>query len=244
MEEYEGTVHDALHLLGVGHEVGRDVAAVELHAFNHFYGGFGALGFVDGDDAFALYFLHGFGDESADGVVVVCRYACHVLNLLEVVAYFLRLCADAFYHGGYGLVDAALEVHGVGTCGDVLETYADDGLCEHGSGGCAVACVVAGLGCHFLDELGAHVLKSVLEFNLAGNCHAVLGDVGSAELAADDDVAAFRTEGYLDSVGEGVDTFLELVAGFDIEFYFFCHDCMRYNVEEIIRLQRELRSDA
>ena len=36
-----------LHLLSVGDEVRRDVAAVELHAFDHFERGLGGLGFLD-----------------------------------------------------------------------------------------------------------------------------------------------------------------------------------------------------
>ena len=61
----------ALHLLCIGHEIGRDIAAVELHAFNGVDGGLGALGLVDGDDTLFLYGLHRFGDQSADSLVVV-----------------------------------------------------------------------------------------------------------------------------------------------------------------------------
>ena len=38
-----------LHALGVGHEVGREVAAVELHALDHVERGLHALGLFDGD---------------------------------------------------------------------------------------------------------------------------------------------------------------------------------------------------
>jgi hypothetical protein len=47
----------------VGDEVGRQVAAVELHAFDDFQFGFGGLGFLDGDHAFIADLLHGFGDQ-------------------------------------------------------------------------------------------------------------------------------------------------------------------------------------
>ncbi len=56
MEQDEGAVHHAPHLLGIGNEVGRDVAAVELHAFYHLDCGFGAFGFVDGDYTFFFTF--------------------------------------------------------------------------------------------------------------------------------------------------------------------------------------------
>ncbi len=145
VEKDEGVVVDALHLLGVGDEVGRDETAVELHAFYNLYVGLGAFGLLDRDDAFFLHFLHGLGDEAADGLVVVGRDTGHVFDFLEVVADFLAHFADTCHNLSHGFVDTAFEVHGVGTGGNVLEADCHDSLCEHGGGGCAVACVVAGL---------------------------------------------------------------------------------------------------
>ena len=62
---------DALHALGVGDEVGGEVAAVELHAFDHFERGLHRAGFLDGDDAVLADLLHGLGDDAADLLVVV-----------------------------------------------------------------------------------------------------------------------------------------------------------------------------
>ena len=60
------------HLLGIGDEVGRDIAAVELHAFDDFELGVEALGFFDRDDAFIADLRHRFGDHLADGR---CRHS-------------------------------------------------------------------------------------------------------------------------------------------------------------------------
>ena len=96
----------------------------------------------------------------------------------------------------------------------------DDSLGEHSRCCCTVACVVAGLGCNFAYELRAHVAEGFVKFYFAGYSHAVLGDVGSAELLADDYVATLGAESYLYCVGKSVDTFFELVASFNIEFLF------------------------
>ena len=48
------------------------------------------------------------------------------------------------------LFDAALQRHGVGAGGDVLETFVYDGLREHGGGGGAVAGDIVGLARSFL----------------------------------------------------------------------------------------------
>jgi hypothetical protein len=76
------------HLVGVGHEVGRQVAAVELHAFDDFEFGFSGLGFLDGDDAFVADLLHGFGNHLADflsplaEIVPTCSTSDEVLIFL------------------------------------------------------------------------------------------------------------------------------------------------------------------
>jgi hypothetical protein len=51
----------------------------------------------------------------------------------------------------------------------------------------------------------AHVLEAVLELDLLGDGHAVLGDRGGAEALLDDDVAALGAERHLDGVRERVD---------------------------------------
>src|SRR5205085_7428898 len=51
-----------LHLLRVGDEVWREIAAVELHALDDVELELEALGFLDGDDAFLADLLHRLGD--------------------------------------------------------------------------------------------------------------------------------------------------------------------------------------
>ena len=71
MEEDLGVLEHRLHALGVGDEVGREVAAVELHALDHLEGGLEAAGLLDGDHAVLADLLHRLGDDAADLVVVV-----------------------------------------------------------------------------------------------------------------------------------------------------------------------------
>src|SRR5258706_11265455 len=67
LDEDVRLVQLADHLVGIGDEIGRDVAAVELHAFDDFQLGLEALGLFHRDDAFIADFRHGFGDHLADG---------------------------------------------------------------------------------------------------------------------------------------------------------------------------------
>ena len=93
----------------------------------------------------------------------------------------------------------------------------DERLGQHGGGGGAVTGDVVGLGGDLLHELGAHVLEGVLELDLTGDGHTVVGDGGGAELLVEDDVAALRAERDLDGVGELVDAGLEGAAGVLVE---------------------------
>ena len=80
----------------------------------------------------------------------------------------------------------------------LLETFAVDGLGEHGRGGGAVTGDVAGLAGDFAHELGAHVFVRIFEFDFLGDGDTVLGDRRAAEFLVENDVAAARAEGRLD----------------------------------------------
>src|SRR5699024_3229087 len=105
----------------------------------------------------------------------------------------------------------------------VLEALTDEGLGQHSCGGGSVTGYVVGLGGHLFDELGTHVLVGVLELDLTGDGHTIVGDGGGAELLLEHHVAALGAEGHLDGVGELVHTRLEAAAGLVIKFEILCH---------------------
>ena len=76
MDEDVGLLELDDHLLGVGDEVGREIAAVELHALDDVELGVEALGLLDRDHAFIADLLHRLGDHLADGAVAIGRDRC------------------------------------------------------------------------------------------------------------------------------------------------------------------------
>jgi len=96
-------------------------------------------------------------------------------------------------------------------------------LREHGCGGGAVAGNVIGLGGDFLRQLGAQVLVRVVQFNLAGNGHAVVGDDGRTPLLIEHNIAPARAKGYLDRVCQLIDAGLQGLAGGIVEFKLLSH---------------------
>src|SRR5690606_25047938 len=191
-------------LVGVVDEVGRQVAAIELHAFDRVQLVFERLAVFDGDDAFLADLVHRVSDDLADGLVAVGRDGA---NLGDFLAGGHRLgLLGQFGHGsGHGLVDTALQVDGVEAGGYVLQAFLDDGLGQHGGGGGAVTGVVGGLRGDILDQLGADVLELVFQFDFLGNGDAVLGDGGGAERTLQHNVAALGAQGGFHRVGEDID---------------------------------------
>src|SRR3546814_2930698 len=61
------------HLFRVGDEIRRQIAAIELHAFDDIKLEFETLGLFDGDDAFLADLLHRLGDLLADDGVAIDR---------------------------------------------------------------------------------------------------------------------------------------------------------------------------
>jgi hypothetical protein len=196
--------------LRIGHEVRREVAAVELHALDRVERRLEALGLLDGDHAVLADLVHRVGDELAD---LGCRCwprwcaTCAMSFLPSTsLACFLsstrRRLATAFSMprlSAIGLAPAATffmpsrKIAWASTVAVVVPSPARS----------------VGLGGDFLDHLGAHVLEGVLELDLLGDRDAVLGDRRGAELLVEHDVAALGAERHLDGFGELIDAALQ-----------------------------------
>src|SRR5579883_1636499 len=215
-----GVVHLDPHLLRVGDEVQRDIAAVELHAFDHLELGLERLRLFDRDHALVAYFLHGLGEEAADLGVTVRRDGADLRDLVvrgDLLGVLLEVLDDRIDRK----VDAALEVHRIHAGGDRLGALLDDRGGEHGRRRGAVTSDIGGLRGHLAHHLRAHVLELVLELDLLGDRHAVLGDARGAEGLVEHDIAAFGAERHANRIRENFDTTQHAVAGVDREFYLF-----------------------
>src|SRR6267143_953244 len=202
VDEDQGVFEDNFLAIHVGDEVGGEVAAVELHAFDDFERGVHGLGLFHGDDAVLADLLHRFSDDAADLPVVVGGNGA---NLGDHVALDVSVELLDFLDGDFdGLVDAALKGSGAGAGGNRLHAFAEDGLGQNGGGGGAVTRDVAGLAGDFANHLRAHVLEGIAGFDFLGNGHAVFGDDGRAELLFDHRISALGAEGDLYCVREGI----------------------------------------
>ena len=223
VDEDVGVLEDTLHPLRVGDEVGADVALVELHALGEVERRLGGRGLLDRDDAVLADLVEGLGDGATDDLVLGGETGD--LTDLVLALELAGVLEEALGHGLDSLVDTALEAGRGGARGDIAQTLLDHRLGEDGRGRRAVTGDVVGLGRDLLRELGAEVLVGVLELDLAGDGHAVVGDRRCAPRLVEDDVAALGAERHLDGVGELVDAPLEGVTGGVVELQFLGHGC-------------------
>ena len=101
VDENVGVLELGDHLVGVGNEVRREIAAIELHAFDDFEFGVEALAFFDRDDAFVADLLHRLGDLGADFRVPVGRNGADLGDLI-VGRHFLGLDLELRDDGRHG----------------------------------------------------------------------------------------------------------------------------------------------
>src|SRR5579859_6584290 len=201
----------ALHAVWVGDEVVRDVALVETHALGELELEAERVRLLDGDDAFLADLVHRLGDHLADRRVAGRDRGGRgdLLLGLHVLGELGELLADPLDGG----LDAALERHRVGARGDIAQALADQRLGKNGGSRRAVTGHVVRLLGYFLDELGADLLPRVLELDLLGDGHAIVGDRGGSPLLLEHHVPALGAEGYLDDVGQLVHAALEAAPG-------------------------------
>src|SRR6266446_5395218 len=214
-----GVIEFNAHLVGVGDEVGRDVAAVELHAFDDVKFGLERLGFFNRDDALVADLLHGVGEELADFCVAIGGDGADLGDFL-VRGDLLGVLDEVGDHGFHSQIDTALEIHRVHAGGNCLGAFLHDGRGQHGRGGGAVAGRIRRLGGNFAHHLGAHVLELVLKLDFLGDGDAVLGDARRAKRLIEHHIAAFGAESYPHRVGEYVDPVHHSVTSIDREFHF------------------------
>jgi hypothetical protein len=191
------------HLLGIGHKIGREIAAVELHALDDIELGGERFRFFYCDHAFVADLLHRLGDHFADFAFAIRRDRADLGDFF-IGRNLFRALFDVLDHRLDGEIDAALQIHRVHAGGDRLGPFAHDRLRQDGGGGGAVAGLVTRLGRDLPHHLRAHILEFVGELDFLGDGDAVLGDPRRAKGFVEHDVAPFRAQGHPHRIGQRI----------------------------------------
>ncbi|EGF23986.1 archaeal DNA polymerase II, large subunit [Rhodopirellula baltica WH47] len=223
VQQHECVFEARFHRAGIGDEVRRNVAFVELHAVDVFDFGVAALAFFDRDDAVFADSFQCVSEQFADHVVVVGRDCTDVSDFLfaaDGASHFNQLIAGGFD----SLFDPATNRGWVATGNDVSQTFFEDRTSEHGCGGGSVAGQVAGLLSDFDDEFRTHVLEAVFEFDFLGDGHTVFGHGWTAEGFIDDHIPAGRTHRRCDGLGQFFHAGQHAGPSVILKKQLFCHD--------------------
>ena len=214
-------LEDRLHAVGVGHEVGRDVAPVELHALGVFLLEAERLAFLDGDDAVLADLVHDLGDELAD-LGIGGADGGHGRDLLAVVdrrAFSLSCSTIA----STPLSRPRLTIIGLAPAVTFLRPSVTSAWPSTTAVVVPSPATSSVLVATSLSSWAPMFSNGVFELDLAGDGHAVVGDGRRAELLVEHDVAALGAKRHLDRVGELVDAPLEGATRGLVKNQLLCH---------------------
>ena len=112
------------------------------------------MGFFHSDHAIFSNFVHGFGNEIANGGVIVGRNRTDLADFIlgmAGLADFLKLLNGYFN----GFINPALQFHWIGTGAYVTPPFPVNVLGRHGSLGGSVSSPISGFAGYLFDSLGS-----------------------------------------------------------------------------------------
>ncbi len=181
VQEDVGVLELGDHLLGIGDEVGREIAAVELHALDDLDFGIERLGFLDRDHALVADLLHRLRRSSCRSCRRRSTRWCRPGRLRRRSSTFLARFSMSLTTALTAMSMPRLRSIGFMPAATDLAPSLTIACGEHGRGRGAVAGDVVGLLGDLAHHLRAHVLELVLKLDLLGDGDAVLGDARRAE---------------------------------------------------------------
>ena len=171
-EEDQRVLELNLGALGVGDEVGRDVAAVELHSLGDLELILDGLALLDRDDTLLANLLHGVGEKLSNVCVAVGRDSGNLGDLLAG-GDLLLVCAQVINDSLDCGLGTAPQVHRVASGGDILDGLGEDSAGKDSSGCGTVTSNLVGLGGDILEKASTEVLELVLEGDGLGNSDTI-----------------------------------------------------------------------
>ena len=222
VDQHVGVFVDGFHRLRIGDEVRRQVASIELHAFELLAVGRQALAFLDGDHSILADLIHGVGEDLADLGVAVRGDGADLGDGLGRAATGGHL-AEVFDNVFDRLVHALFHLDRADSGDDGLETFVVDGFGHDRRGRGAVTGDVGRLAGDFLDHPSTHVLELVTQLDLSSHRDAVLGHRRRSETLFQNHVAAAWPQGDSDCSSQFADSTSHRFLGVLVEGKHLCH---------------------
>ena len=84
MDKNVSIFKDALHSVGVGDKIGRQISFIELHSLYYVESSVDRFCFLNGNCSVFSNFIHGFGDDVADFAVPICGNRSNLADFFAV----------------------------------------------------------------------------------------------------------------------------------------------------------------
>ena len=94
---------------------------------------------------------------------------------------------------------------------------------QNSRGGGAITTGIIGLAGRFLDQLHTHIFKRVGKLDILGNGHTIINDGWCPPFLVQCHRVTFRTQRYLDSIGQNIYSLFQRLSRLLIKNYLFRH---------------------
>ena len=178
----------SFHLFCISYHVRGEVSSVELHTFYDFQRSTHSLGFFHRDNAVLADLFHCFCDQSTDRIIS-SGYGSNLCDAVLAVN-VLSQSLDFIHSYIYCTLDPSLEYHRISTCSYIFKSFFDNDLRQQSCSCCSVTGNIVCLGSYFLNNLCAHVLYCIFQFDLSCDRNTIVSDQRGSELLVDQYVSS------------------------------------------------------
>ena len=182
------------------------------------------LGLLNSDNTIFGNFLHSVCNKLSN-LLITCRDCSYISNLSFSVDRLAHVF-DCFYCNICCFFHSFSEDNRVCACSQVLHSLMYHCLCKYGCCCSTITSYIICLGCNFFDDLGTHILKSVLKLNLFCNGNTIVCDKRSTERFVKDYIPSFRSKCHSYCICKFIYTSFKCCSCFCAIFNLFCHDKM------------------
>ncbi|SGA32437.1 Uncharacterised protein [Chlamydia abortus] len=173
-------------------EVARKIPAVEIHTFNNIENSFETFSFLNSNRAVFPHFFHGFGDEITNFSIIVSRNRRYLSDFFVMLYRFTNFF-DLIYNDFDSFINTSFEVHRIGACSHISQSFTVDSFSKNSSCGSSVTSFICSFASNFFHHLSSHVLVFVFELNFFSDSYTVFCNLRRTEAFIDNHMTSFRT---------------------------------------------------
>ena len=156
--------------------------------------------------------MQSFGQQFADNHVVVgtdCPDVGHILLAIHRTGKVVEI----FHRSLHRFFNTPPNRHRITAGNNITEAFFKNSAGQHRGSRCPIASQIRGFAGHFVDQLGSHILKRVLQFDFLADGYPILGNCWAAKRLVNNNVFSSWTHRDCNGIRQLFDTLEHLCAG-------------------------------